>query len=118
MKRVFSILLLVLLVIGIVGCGTQISSQDVQGFWYIEDAQMLMGFQGEEYIIYGFGTGVSITGVFEVEDQTITLHSDEYSDKIFKDVSIENDVLSFETMNGNIQRWKRISEEDVRSMLR
>lgn len=127
MKRILTILVCLAMMINLIGCGSQqinenrnfiTSKEDIQGFWFMKDASMVMGFKGDNYIIYGFGTGISITGNYDVTSQTITLHSDDYSDKIFTEVYIDDNDLSLKTQSGDIQKWESISEDEVRSMLK
>lgn len=127
MKKVFLIFISVLLLMSFSGCNEQkvpqpenfVSSiEDVQGFWYEEgNTGLLMGFKGEEYILYGFGTQISVTGTFEVEDHTIIVHTEKFGDKIYESAKIENGILSLKTSDGQISHWKNISEDEVRRML-
>lgn len=125
MKRILSIIVSILLFTGLVGCGGQTankngvtSAQDVQGFWYEEgNSGLLMGFKGEKYILYGFGTHISVTGTFEVDDQTIIVHTEEFGDKIYESAKIENGILTLKTPEGPISHWKNVSEDEVERML-
>lgn len=124
-KRIVGIILCTLLAIGLVGCSGQTanknavtSAQDVQGFWYEEgDSGLLMGFKGEEYILYGFGTQFSVTGTFEVDGQTVIVRPEGMEDKIYESATIEDGILSLETSDGQLSHWKKVSEEEVERML-
>ena len=125
MKRICLVIVSILLLINLVGCGGETanknavtSAQDVQGFWYEEgDSGLLMGFKGEEYILYGFGTQFSVTGTFEVEDQKLIVHPEGMEEIIYESATIEDGILSLETSDGQLSRWKEVSEEEVERML-
>ena len=121
MKKILSLFMTIILMTSLTACGSSknavTSAQDVQGFWYDEDAYLVLGFKGNEYIYYGFDTGFSITGTFEVEDETLTLHSDEVSDKVYESAKIEDGILSYKVPGGSVVQWESITEDEVIALL-
>ncbi|MBQ4111141.1 MAG: hypothetical protein IJC74_09705 [Clostridia bacterium] len=125
MRKILSVVLLILLFIGLTGCSEQIanqnavtSAQELQGFWLDEDGSgLMMGFKEDRYILYAFVTQISISGTFEVEDKKLIVHPEEMEDKIYTSAIIDNGILTLETTDGQISRWKSISEEEVKRML-
>ena len=77
----------------------------------------MMGFKEDRYILYAFVTQISISGTFEVEDKKLIVHPEEMEDKIYTSAIIDNGILTLETTDGQISRWKSISEEEVKRML-
>lgn len=123
MKKII-LFLIILVILGFVGCGQQtanknavLSEQDVQGFWYDDSSGLLMGFKGEAYILYGFGTQFSVTGTFEVDGQTLIVYPEGMEEKKYTPATIEDGVLSLETTDGQITRWRNVSEEEVERMM-
>ncbi len=118
MKRIISIVICMCLKFAVSGCGGQkVTSEDLQGFWYDEESEMVMGFKQDQYILYGFGTQISITGTFEIDSKTLTVHTNSFGDKIYESVNVKNNILSLTTEDNSTTQWKKVSEDEVERMM-
>lgn len=92
--------------------------EEVEGFWYDENSNMLFCLVEGEYLFHGFGTGVELGGTYTVAGNKITLTDDNGKDLVFTSVQIKNDVLSYTAeATGKNQKWERVSEDEVRELM-
>ena len=94
--------------------------EDIQGFWMNYDAMMLISFSHDEYIIHGFGTGLEISGSYNLDGDTIILHSNVIEDKTLKmkSAKVKNHIFSYKGVDGPVQEYEEIDLNEVKFLLR
>ena len=116
MKKIIITLVTLSLFVGLSGCKSEKHLyDDIQGLWYDEHTQMLLGFEdNDSYFIYTLGTNIKIAGTYEVDKDTISLQpEDGLHDITWTDVKVSNEVLSFISESGKKSKWSEVDENDL-----
>ncbi len=92
MKKVFAILLLIVMIFSITACG--LKDDDLWGYWFDENTSITLELNHGKFKFYEDGLNEKASGYYEIKSKDIVFHQNNGKEvAIFEDVSVDGTGL-------------------------
>lgn len=115
MKKIITIMMTFILIIGVSGCGLK---SKLKGFWYCEDEDVALEFDGDKIVFYVSPYDIDIAEYEVKYDKIIIRFESDDKPVVFRNVEIDGDELEFyDAEYGDYMRFEKSSKKEVYKMM-